>query len=271
MFCKGQGSLSHSPPESHTLFLLPQSLSMSVRTINVNKEDSQKLDLIIRNGLAGGVAGCAVSLITLLCMRQQLLMRGSCRPKRSSPRWRGSRLSSKPLILTLCTIPPTRTVSSEQPETSKRRMAYRRFSKATRPAWSASSLMLASTFLRMNRAVMVVSPETEIPLRRFLCGSIAGATSTFVTYPLDLIRTRLAFETGRGYYSSWLGICRKIYHEESRGSSWGVANFCRGFAPTMLGILPYAGMSFLTHDVVKDWFGSPALAPTPSAHSLPLD
>jgi solute carrier family 25 protein 16 len=111
------------------------------------------------------------------------------------------------------------------------------------------------------RAVMIVSTETETPLRRFLCGSIAGATSTFVTYPLDLIRTRPAFETGRGYYSSWLGICRKIYHEESRGSSWGVANFCRGFAPTMLGILPYAGMSFLTHDVVKDWFGSPALTP----------
>jgi hypothetical protein len=36
---------------------------MSVRSINVNKEDSQNLDLIIRNGLAGGVAGCAVSLV----------------------------------------------------------------------------------------------------------------------------------------------------------------------------------------------------------------
>ncbi|GIJ91428.1 hypothetical protein Asppvi_010393 [Aspergillus pseudoviridinutans] len=89
---------------------------------------------------------------------------------------------------------------------------------------------------------MFVAPEMENPVRRFLCGSIAGATSTFVTYPLDLIRTRLAFETVRGYYSSWLGISRKIYYE-GRGS-WGVANFYRGFATTMLGILPQRLVSF---------------------------
>lgn len=29
----------------------------------------------------------------------------------------------------------------------------------------------------------------------------------------------------------------------------------------MLGILPYAGMSFLTHDLIRDWLHSPALAP----------
>lgn len=109
------------------------------------------------------------------------------------------------------------------------------------------------------RAAIIISPEKETPLRRFLCGSIAGATSTFVTYSLELIRTRLAFETVQKNPSSWLGISQKIYYEG--GGSWALANFYRGFAPTMLGILPYAGMSFLTHDVIKDWFHSPALAP----------
>jgi solute carrier family 25 protein 16 len=109
------------------------------------------------------------------------------------------------------------------------------------------------------RAAVIVSSEKETLVRRFWCGSVAGATSTFVTYPLELIRTRLAFETVQKNPSSWLGISQKIYYEG--GGSWRLANFYRGFGPTMLGILPYAGMSFMTHDVIKDWFRSPALAP----------
>ena len=35
----------------------------SSKTIDVN-ENSPKLDFILRNGLAGGIAGCAVSLAT---------------------------------------------------------------------------------------------------------------------------------------------------------------------------------------------------------------
>lgn len=116
------------------------------------------------------------------------------------------------------------------------------------------------------RAAIIVSSEKETPLRRFLCGSMAGATSTFVTYPLELIRTRLAFETVQKNPSSWLGISRKIYFEG--GGSGGLSNLYRAIAPTMLGILPYAGTSFLTHDLIRDWLRSPALAPyTLEAHS----
>ena len=109
------------------------------------------------------------------------------------------------------------------------------------------------------RTAIIVSSEKETPLRRFLCGSMAGATSTFVTYPLELIRTRLAFETAQKSPSSWLGITRKIYFEGGRNQ--GLSNLYRAIAPTMLGILPYAGTSFLTHDLIRDWLRSPALAP----------
>lgn len=109
------------------------------------------------------------------------------------------------------------------------------------------------------RSIIIISAEKETPVHLFWCGSIAGATSTFVTYPLELIRTRLAFETVQKNPSSWLGISQKIYYEG--GGNGRLTNFYRGFAPTMLGILPYAGMSFMTHDVIKDWFRSPALAP----------
>lgn len=109
------------------------------------------------------------------------------------------------------------------------------------------------------RAVVIRSTKDETPLRRFLCGSMAGATSTFFTYPLELIRIHFAFHTDCTTPSSWALLCKKIYHEE--GGRWRLTNFYRGFAPTMLGILPYAGMSFLAHDLIGDWLRSGSLAP----------
>ena len=40
----------------------------------------------------------------------------------------------------------------------------------------------------------------------------------------------------------------------------GFANFYRGFAPTVMGMLPYAGVSFLTHDTVGDLLRHPSVA-----------
>ncbi|KAF4239084.1 hypothetical protein CNMCM6457_009128 [Aspergillus fumigatiaffinis] len=194
---------------------------MSVRSINVNKEDSQNLDLIIRNGLAGGVAGCVVSLLR-------------------SP-WYESTIADARVLQAKRFVAPLERVKilfqTSHSHFVHHSTHWNGLFKAARDiqkTYGISALFKGHSaslvrifpyasihFLAYEqiRAVMAVSSETGTPLRRFLCGSIAGATSTFITYPLDLIRTRLAFETGCGYYSSWLGICRKIYHEEGRGSS----------------------------------------------------
>jgi solute carrier family 25 (mitochondrial carrier protein), member 16 len=132
------------------------------------------------------------------------------------------------------------------------------------------------------RTVVIPDKSRETPGRRFASGSLAGITSVFFTYPLEVIRVRLAFETKRDSRSSFTRICRQIYHEHppepqhlaSRGPvaaaasvahqavpRSGLANFYRGFSPTLLGMLPYAGMSFLTHDTIGDLFRHPTLAP----------
>jgi len=132
------------------------------------------------------------------------------------------------------------------------------------------------------RAVVIPDKAHETPVRRFLSGSLAGITSVFFTYPLEVIRVRLAFETKRDSRSSLSRICRQIYHEQPpqpetlAGNSSaavassitreavpksGLVNFYRGFSPTLLGMLPYAGMSFLTHDTIGDFFRQPSLAP----------
>lgn len=117
---------------------------------------------------------------------------------------------------------------------------------------------------------------------------MAGITSVFFTYPLEVMRVRLAFETKRTGRSSLFSICRQIYHEHpvqksdaaalQKGSGavasavnstvskiegvaprTGLVNFYRGFTPTLLGMLPYAGMSFLTHDTVGDLLRHPSI------------
>lgn len=149
------------------------------------------------------------------------------------------------------------------------------------------------------RAIFIRSREQETPLRRLVSGSLAGVTSVFVTYPLEVIRVRLAFETRRDSHSTLKDICRRIYHEQpvSKGPAAGASsaaaaiesatvlpptvrhatasaaltlnqavprsglvNFYRGFSSTLLGMVPYAGTSFLTHDIACDLLRHPVIA-----------
>ena len=119
------------------------------------------------------------------------------------------------------------------------------------------------------RSVLIPDATKETPMRRLLSGSLAGVTSVFFTYPLEIIRVRLAFETKKGSKASLRRICDTIYHEHPstpQGSTLaavkpnsGLINFYRGFTPTMTGMVPYAGMSFLTHDTVGDWLRHPSI------------
>src|SRR3978361_25136 len=60
------------------------------------------------------------------------------------------------------------------------------------------------------RAWIIPDKAHEKPSRRFMSGSLAGVTSVFFTYPLEVIRVRLAFETKRDSRSSFTRICRQI-------------------------------------------------------------
>ena len=139
------------------------------------------------------------------------------------------------------------------------------------------------------RAALIPDMKSETALRRLLSGGLAGMTSVFFTYPLEVIRVRLAFETKREGRSSLASICRKIYYEQPMQKAAtarlpnpsapvaaaaeataqiaqgvaprsGLVNFYRGFYPTLLGMLPYAGVSFLTHDTVSDLLRHPSIA-----------
>ena len=96
-----------------------------------------------------------------------------------------------------------------------------------------------------------------------------GVTSVFCTYPLEVVRVRLAFETRRDHRVGLRELCRNMYREPhtSYAVLRGYSNFYRGFSPTVLGMLPYAGVSFLMHDLTGDWLRSKAYARYPAPAS----
>ena len=58
----------------------------------------------------------------------------------------------------------------------------------------------------------------------------------FATYPLDVVRARLAFQvTGEHIYFGVIDTFRTIKIEEGR------KGFFRGIIPSLLGMAPYAG------------------------------
>mmetsp|Transcript_60314 Transcript_60314/g.142099 ORF Transcript_60314/g.142099 Transcript_60314/m.142099 type:complete len:382 (-) Transcript_60314:67-1212(-) len=82
-------------------------------------------------------------------------------------------------------------------------------------------------------------------LGRLLAGSAAGATAVSITYPLDLLRARLAVRRSWDKQSSSLAWWDAVTGGTGKIS---IKELYRGLNPTLLGILPYAGIAFLTRD-----------------------
>lgn len=109
---------------------------------------------------------------------------------------------------------------------------------------------------------------------------LPGTTSVFVTYPLELIRVRLAYQTRAPstmpsslHPHSLSQIIALIYHEGSPTATtvssvphptpvaspkqshifsiFPLLKFYRGFSVTVIGMIPYSGTSFLAWDFLR--------------------
>eukprot|EP00271_Cylindrocystis_brebissonii_P011590 TRINITY_DN29459_c0_g1_i1.p1 TRINITY_DN29459_c0_g1~~TRINITY_DN29459_c0_g1_i1.p1 ORF type:complete len:490 (+),score=59.22 TRINITY_DN29459_c0_g1_i1:153-1622(+) len=77
---------------------------------------------------------------------------------------------------------------------------------------------------------------------RLAAGACAGMTSTLVTYPLDVLRLRLAVDPASRSMSK---VALRMLREEGAGS------FFRGLGPSLLGIAPYIAINFCAFDLIK--------------------
>ncbi|XP_014207391.1 mitochondrial coenzyme A transporter SLC25A42 isoform X2 [Copidosoma floridanum] len=105
-----------------------------------------------------------------------------------------------------------------------------------------------TTYEQWKRLLKVDSSEVSNE-RRFLAGALAGVTSQAATYPLDLARAQMAV-TVKEEYRGLRHVFIRIYRKE------GISAFYRGFTPTILGVIPYAGCSFFFYDKFKSFFSA---------------
>ncbi|ETI54421.1 hypothetical protein F441_02723 [Phytophthora nicotianae CJ01A1] len=79
----------------------------------------------------------------------------------------------------------------------------------------------------------------------FVSGSLSGFTASIITYPLDLIRTRVSGQIGANLvYSGIAHTFMRTLREE------GPRALFRGIGPTLFGALPYEGIKFGSYDIL---------------------
>ncbi|KAG0739770.1 hypothetical protein G6F57_008121 [Rhizopus arrhizus] len=99
------------------------------------------------------------------------------------------------------------------------------------------------------KVILMPTQKQVTSKNQFLAGSLAGITSVLFTYPLDLIRVRMAYETQR---TNVMDMVFTIYREPAN-EKIRLLNFYRGFLPTVAGMTPYAGVSFWSHHLFTEF------------------
>ena len=86
---------------------------------------------------------------------------------------------------------------------------------------------------------------------KFLAGSTAGVTSALMTYPLDLVRARLASHVthtveGIKFPTTIVGTLVYVFQNEGK-----MIGLYRGITPTVLAMIPYGGCNFYMFERLK--------------------
>ncbi|KAB2596187.1 mitochondrial substrate carrier family protein B-like [Pyrus ussuriensis x Pyrus communis] len=79
----------------------------------------------------------------------------------------------------------------------------------------------------------------------FVGGGSAGITAASVTYPLDLVRTRLAAQTNVMYYKGIWHTLQTITRDE------GILGLYKGLGATLLGVGPNIAISFSVYETLR--------------------
>ncbi|KAF3449058.1 hypothetical protein FNV43_RR09782 [Rhamnella rubrinervis] len=84
----------------------------------------------------------------------------------------------------------------------------------------------------------------------FVSGGMAGITAASATYPLDLVRTRLAAQRNTIYYRGIWHAFHTICREE------GFLGLYKGLGPTLLGVGPSIAISFSVYETLRSFWQS---------------
>lgn len=84
-----------------------------------------------------------------------------------------------------------------------------------------------------------------------------------ITYPLDLIKSRLVAQVSTVRYRGIIDAVKIIYNEN------GMKGFTRGLSPSLWGTIPFAGVNFYTYERLKDIYVRFFIPHSTSQHDIP--
>ena len=109
------------------------------------------------------------------------------------------------------------------------------------PQVSAAQIMCSAGHL------VAMSEERQRTMSGFLAGSLAGSTTQLITYPMDIVRTRITGLYGTTRYKGFFTSCLIMLQQEG---PWA---FYKGVVPTLWGGVFYEGVKFGTFDMFVEW------------------
>uniref|UniRef100_A0A8C3B1X4 Solute carrier family 25 member 24, like n=1 Tax=Cyclopterus lumpus TaxID=8103 RepID=A0A8C3B1X4_CYCLU len=92
----------------------------------------------------------------------------------------------------------------------------------------------------------VVGKLSSVNYQRFGLGCVSGAAAHAAFYPLEVLKVRLNLQQA-GTYHGVVACARSIYRHES------LSAFYRGFKPSVLCMIPYAGVECAVHQSIMNW------------------
>ncbi|XP_038148833.1 graves disease carrier protein [Cyprinodon tularosa] len=196
----------------------------SVSTTSPTSSTPAKIDYYwLRSFVAGGVAGCCAKTTIAPLDRVKILLQGQ------SPHYKHLGVFS-----TLTAVPKKEGILGLYKGNGA--MMVRIF------PYGAIQFMAFDKYKKLLNTRIGISGH----IHRLMAGSMAGMTAVICTYPLDVVRARLAFQVkGHHHYSGIVDVFHSIYRKE------GASGFYRGLTPTLIGMAPYAGLSFFTFGTLK--------------------
>lgn len=125
---------------------------------------------------------------------------------------------------------------------------------AHRLPYSSVNFYAYEHYKKLLHAIPVVESEGENMSSdlfvHFVGGGLAGITAASITYPLDLVRTRLAAQTNVIYYR---GICHAL---QTICRDEGVLGLYKGLGATLLGVGPSIAISFSVYETLRSFWQS---------------
>ncbi|MBA0848275.1 hypothetical protein Goshw_030452 [Gossypium schwendimanii] len=85
-------------------------------------------------------------------------------------------------------------------------------------------------------------PKLPLPAS-FIAGAVAGVSSTLLTYPLELLKTRLTVNED---YKNLFDAVAKIVQAEGPGGLY------KGLTPSVMGVVPYAASNYFAYDTLRN-------------------